>query len=143
MFFYCFLTTMCGNLLRSQSGTKKVTQSGACNLERMRVVSAKLKLEGETKVSEMNKNLVEDCKTLLLRAKEDILNRVAHTKQNLNVAREKGGDEGDQARRVLRRAGAWSAMARRTTTRAWQNAAARRRPFPIRRRMRPGCVGSG
>lgn len=60
-----------------------------------------LKLEGETKMSELNKKLVEDCKKLLLGAKEDILNRVAHTKQNLNVASEKGGDEGDQTVRAL------------------------------------------
>ncbi|MGH1467338.1 MAG: TraR/DksA family transcriptional regulator [Bdellovibrionales bacterium] len=52
-------------------------------------------------MSEVNKNLVEECKELLLDAKQDILNRVQSTKENLNTAVEKGGDEGDQTVRAL------------------------------------------
>ncbi len=52
-------------------------------------------------MSEVNKNLVEECKDLLLDAKQDILNRVQSTKENLNTAVEKGGDEGDQTVRAL------------------------------------------
>lgn len=52
-------------------------------------------------MSEVNKQLLEECKRLLLDAKQDILNRVQSTKENLNVAVEKGGDEGDQTVRAL------------------------------------------
>jgi len=52
-------------------------------------------------MSEVKKVLIEDCKKLLLGAKEDILNRVADTKQHLNTSNEKGGDEGDQTVRAL------------------------------------------
>lgn len=50
---------------------------------------------------EINRDLLEECKKLLLTAKEDILNRVKSTKESLNVADEKGGDEGDQTVRAL------------------------------------------
>jgi len=53
------------------------------------------------KVSEVKKSLIEDCRSLLVGAKEDILNRVADTKLNLNTNSEKGGDEGDQTVRAL------------------------------------------
>jgi len=52
-------------------------------------------------MSEVDKNLTKECKDLLLNAKEDILNRVQSTKENLNTAVEKGGDEGDQTVRAL------------------------------------------
>lgn len=52
-------------------------------------------------MSEVDKNLTRECKELLLNAKEDILNRVQSTKENLNTAVEKGGDEGDQTVRAL------------------------------------------
>jgi DnaK suppressor protein len=52
-------------------------------------------------MSEVSKKLVEECKELLLSAKEDILNRVQSNKENLNTAVEKGGDEGDQTVRAL------------------------------------------
>ncbi len=37
-------------------------------------------------MSEVNNNLVEECKDLLLDAKQDILNSVQSTKENLNTA---------------------------------------------------------
>jgi DnaK suppressor protein len=52
-------------------------------------------------MSEVDKSLTKECKDLLLNAKEDILNRVQSTKENLNTAVEKGGDEGDQTVRAL------------------------------------------
>ncbi len=52
-------------------------------------------------MSELDKNLLTECRTLLIDAKQDILNRVQSTKENLNVAVEKGGDEGDQTVRAL------------------------------------------
>ena len=52
-------------------------------------------------MSEVDKNLTEECKELLLNAKQDILNRVQSNKENLNTAVEKGGDEGDQTVRAL------------------------------------------
>lgn len=52
-------------------------------------------------MSEVDKNLREECKELLLSAKNDILNRVQSNKANLNTAVEKGGDEGDQTVRAL------------------------------------------
>ena len=52
-------------------------------------------------MSEVDKNLTKECKELLLNAKQDILNRVQSTKENLNTAVEKGGDEGDQTVRAL------------------------------------------
>lgn len=58
-------------------------------------------IEGDLIMSEVKKVLIEDCKKLLLGAKEDILNRVADTKQHLNTSNEKGGDEGDQTVRAL------------------------------------------
>jgi DnaK suppressor protein len=58
-------------------------------------------IEGDLIMSEVKKVLIEDCKKLLLGAKEDILNRVADTKHHLNTSNEKGGDEGDQTVRAL------------------------------------------
>lgn len=52
-------------------------------------------------MSELDKNLITECKSLLVNAKQDILNRVQSTKENLNIAVEKGGDEGDQTVRAL------------------------------------------
>ncbi len=52
-------------------------------------------------MSEVRKKLIEECRNLLLNAKQDILNRVQTTKENLNTAVEKGGDEGDQTVRAL------------------------------------------
>lgn len=52
-------------------------------------------------MSGIKKSLIEDCKSLLLGAKEDILNRVADTKLHLNTSSERGGDEGDQTVRAL------------------------------------------
>lgn len=52
-------------------------------------------------MSGVSKKLVEECKGLLLDVKQDILNRVQSTKENLNTAVEKGGDEGDQTVRAL------------------------------------------
>ena len=52
-------------------------------------------------MSKIKKGLIEDCKSLLLSAKEDILNRVADTKLHLNISSERGGDEGDQTVRAL------------------------------------------
>lgn len=52
-------------------------------------------------MSNINKKLIEECRELLLGAKQDILNRVKSTKESLNVAVEKGGDEGDQTVRAL------------------------------------------
>lgn len=64
-------------------------------------VTKALKLRGDLIMGEVKKVLIEDCKKLLLGAKEDILNRVADTKQHLNTSNEKGGDEGDQTVRAL------------------------------------------
>ena len=52
-------------------------------------------------MSEISKDLRNECKELLLTAKQDILNRVQSNKQSLNTAVEKGGDEGDQTVRAL------------------------------------------
>lgn len=52
-------------------------------------------------MSEVSKDLRNECKELLLTAKQDILNRVQSNKQSLNTAVEKGGDEGDQTVRAL------------------------------------------
>lgn len=52
-------------------------------------------------MSEVDKKLKEECKELLLSAKQDILNRVQSNKESLNRAVEKGGDEGDQTVRAL------------------------------------------
>ncbi|MDZ4083466.1 MAG: TraR/DksA family transcriptional regulator [Bdellovibrionales bacterium] len=44
--------------------------------------------------------LIKECKTLLLDAKADVLNRVRNTRQDLHIE-DKGGDEADQTVRVL------------------------------------------
>ena len=51
---------------------------------------------------EMNRELLEECKKRLLQAKQDILNRVRESRQDLyNSEDAKGGDEGDQTVRAL------------------------------------------
>lgn len=52
-------------------------------------------------MSDVNKNLVKECRELLLDAKQDILNRVQNNKKSLNTEVEKGGDEGDLTVRAL------------------------------------------
>lgn len=50
----------------------------------------------------MPQGLIEKCKTKLLDAKADILNRVRESRQDLyNAEDNKGGDEGDQTMRAL------------------------------------------
>lgn len=44
--------------------------------------------------------LIKECKTLLLDAKAEVLNRVRNTRQELHIE-DKGGDEADQTVRVL------------------------------------------
>lgn len=44
--------------------------------------------------------LIRECKTLLLNAKADVLNRVRVARQDLHIE-DKGGDEADQTVRVL------------------------------------------
>lgn len=51
-------------------------------------------------MSKISKGLVEECKSKLLSAKEDLLNRVQDIRKNLHTE-EKGGDEADQTVRVL------------------------------------------
>ena len=51
-------------------------------------------------MSSISKGLVKDCKTKLLSAKEELLNRVQDIRKNLHTE-EKGGDEADQTVRVL------------------------------------------
>lgn len=49
-----------------------------------------------------SKELVLECKKILLETKADLLNRVKSTKGNLSeFAEDKGGDEGDQTVRLL------------------------------------------
>lgn len=45
-------------------------------------------------------DFVKECKTLLLDAKAEVLNRVRSARQDLHIE-EKGGDEADQTMRVL------------------------------------------
>ncbi len=52
-------------------------------------------------MSGMSRDLVKECKELLLDAKQDILNRVQSSKKSLNAEVEKGGDEGDLTVRAL------------------------------------------
>lgn len=49
----------------------------------------------------ISEKLVTECRTKLLHAKQDILNRVKEARSNLDQNEEKGGDEGDQTIRVL------------------------------------------
>ena len=51
-------------------------------------------------MSDINKDLVEECKTKLLSTKENLLNRVRDIRKDLFIE-EKGGDEADQTVRVL------------------------------------------
>ena len=51
-------------------------------------------------MSLMTKELIEECKSKLLAAKAEILNRVKETRKDLFIE-EKGGDEADQTMRVL------------------------------------------
>ncbi len=48
----------------------------------------------------MSKELIEECKSKLLAAKMEILNRVKDTRKDLFIE-EKGGDEADQTMRIL------------------------------------------
>ena len=48
----------------------------------------------------VSQNLVEECKTKLMEAKEDIINRVREAKGTL-VKEDTTGDEGDQTNRIL------------------------------------------
>src|SRR5690606_22288023 len=48
----------------------------------------------------MSKELIEECKSKLLAAKAEILNRVKDTRKDLFIE-EKGGDEADQTMRIL------------------------------------------
>lgn len=54
--------------------------------------------KGENMV--VSQNLVEECKTKLMEAKEDIINRVREAKGTL-VKEDTTGDEGDQTNRIL------------------------------------------
>src|SRR3954467_6802496 len=50
----------------------------------------------------LNKELVEKCKSKLINAKTELLNRVRESRQDLHNADDnKGGDEGDQTLRAL------------------------------------------
>jgi DnaK suppressor protein len=53
-------------------------------------------------VMKHSKELILECKKILLETKADLLNRVKSTKGNLSeFAEDKGGDEGDQTVRLL------------------------------------------
>lgn len=52
-------------------------------------------------MSGISPKLVEECKTKLLSAKADILNRVREARLQLDANEDRGGDEGDQTVRVL------------------------------------------
>lgn len=59
-------------------------------------------LRGEFNMSALPKDLVEKCKSKLIAAKAELLNRVRESRQDLNNADDnKGGDEGDQTLRAL------------------------------------------
>lgn len=52
-------------------------------------------------MSGVSTKLVEECKSKLLNAKADILNRVRESRLQLDTNEDRGGDEGDQTVRVL------------------------------------------
>lgn len=53
-------------------------------------------------MSSLNRDLIEKCKSKLIQAKADLLNRVRESRQDLhNSDDNKGGDEGDQTLRAL------------------------------------------
>lgn len=53
-------------------------------------------------MSGLNKDLIEKCKSKLIAAKAELLNRVRESRQDLHNADDnKGGDEGDQTLRAL------------------------------------------
>ena len=53
-------------------------------------------------MSGLNKDLIEKCKSKLINAKTELLNRVRESRQDLHNADDnKGGDEGDQTLRAL------------------------------------------
>jgi DnaK suppressor protein len=57
---------------------------------------------GELNMSDLSRDLVEKCKSKLIQAKTDILNRVRESRADLyNSEDAKGGDEGDQTLRAL------------------------------------------
>lgn len=49
---------------------------------------------------QISQKIIKECKTKLLMAKADLLNKLKESRANLNTE-EKGGDEGDQTVRVL------------------------------------------
>jgi DnaK suppressor protein len=58
--------------------------------------------EGKYKMSTLSRELVEKCRSKLLLAKAEILNRVRESRHDLyNSEDGKGGDEGDQTLRAL------------------------------------------
>ena len=57
---------------------------------------------GEFNMSALPKDLVEKCKSKLINAKTELMNRVRESRQDLHNADDnKGGDEGDQTLRAL------------------------------------------
>lgn len=56
-------------------------------------------MEGE-KMSLITKSLIQECRTKLLKTKEEILNRVQEVRKDLYFE-DKGGDEADQTARIL------------------------------------------
>jgi DnaK suppressor protein len=57
-------------------------------------------MNGGLEMGAIEAALIKECKTLLLDAKADVLNRVRNTRQDLHIE-DKGGDEADQTVRVL------------------------------------------
>lgn len=51
-------------------------------------------------MSSISPDLIESCRTKLLQAKEDVLNRVKSARNEI-LSEDKGGDEGDQTMRAL------------------------------------------
>jgi DnaK suppressor protein len=59
-------------------------------------------LGGELNMSALSRDLIEKCKSKLINAKSELLNRVRESRQDLhNGDDNKGGDEGDQTLRAL------------------------------------------
>jgi DnaK suppressor protein len=57
---------------------------------------------GKLNMASLNKDLIEKCKSKLINAKTELLNRVRESRQDLHNADDnKGGDEGDQTLRAL------------------------------------------
>ena len=62
--------------------------------------SRDVSMNGGLEMGAIEAALIKECKTLLLDAKADVLNRVRNTRQDLHIE-DKGGDEADQTVRVL------------------------------------------